>query len=376
MSNCPSPATGSSDLSMRILCRTVLLSMTCGLIFSQVETPFYADKQYLLAFIDSRSRLRPIRSPAEWEIRRMHILANMERVMGALPKHPQAALDVHTEESQETPDFFRKRISFISENTDSGSHTDRVTAFLMIPKSLGSRERAPAMLCLHQTTRAGKSEPAGLAGKADLHYAAELAARGYVTLAPDYPNFGDYVMDPYAHGYASATMKGIVNHRRAIDLLESLSQVDPERIGVIGHSLGGHNSLFLAVFEPRVRAVVTSCGFNSFFKYMKGDLTGWSHKGYMPRIATQFFKDPVKMPFDFTEVLASIAPRPVFINAPLGDTNFEVSGVRDCVTAALPVYHEIFGARERLEVHYPQAGHEFSLEVREAAYRFLDRWLR
>jgi tripartite-type tricarboxylate transporter receptor subunit TctC len=43
------------------------------------------------------------------------------------------------------------------------------------------------MLCLHQTTRIGKGEPAGVGGKTDLQYARELAERGYVTLAPDYP---------------------------------------------------------------------------------------------------------------------------------------------------------------------------------------------
>ena len=87
------------------------------------------------------------------------------------------------------------------------------------------------MLCLHQTTKIGKGEPAGVGGNSNLHYAAELAARGYVTLAPDYPNFGDYSFDPYAHGYESATMKGIWNHMRAVDLLQSLSEVDPQRIG-------------------------------------------------------------------------------------------------------------------------------------------------
>ena len=133
-------------------------------------------------------------------------------------------------------------------------------------------------------------------------------------------------------------MKGIVNHRRAIDLLQSLPEVDPQRIGVIGHSLGGHNALFLAAFDDRVKVIVTSCGFTSFPKYMNGDLSGWSHKGYMPRIADQFGKDPRRMPFDFSDILIALAPRAVFINAPLRDDNFEVSGVRDCVAAALPVY--------------------------------------
>jgi len=208
-----------------------------------------------------------------------------------------------------------------------------------------------------------------------LHYAAELAARGYVTLAPDYPNFGDYEVDPYGMGYASATMKGIYNHIRTVDLLALLPEVDSSRIGVIGHSLGGHNALFLAAFEPRIQAVVTSCGFNSFRSYKGGDLEGWSHKGYMPRIATVYGKSAIKMPFDFTEILGALAPRPVFINAPLQDDNFEVSGVKSCLAAALPVYLRIFQASNRLVAVYPNCGHDFPPDIREKAYNFLDRWL-
>ncbi len=193
---------------------------------------------------------------------------------------------------------------------------------------------------------------------------------------PDYPNFGDYKFDPYSHGYASATMKAIVNHRRAIDLLQAMPEVDPERIAVIGHSLGGHNSLFLAAFDPRIKAVVTSCGFTSFFKYMGGDLTGWSHKGYMPRIAQVYGRNPARMPFDFTELLAYLAPRPVFINAPLGDDNFDVSGVSDCVNAALPIYRRLYKAEQNLQVVHPEGGHDFPPQVRQAAYRFLDQALK
>jgi hypothetical protein len=159
-----------------------------------------------------------------------------------------------------------------------------------------------------------------------------------------------------------------------VDLLQSLPEVDRGRIGVIGHSLGGHNALFVAAFDPRLRVVVTSCGFNSFFKYARGNLAGWSHKGYMPRIASAYDRDPAKMPFDFTEILGALAPRAVFINAPLKDDNFEVGGVRDCVAAAGPVYR-LLEAAENLEAVYPDAGHDFPPDVRLRAYAFIDRHL-
>src|SRR5262249_1808945 len=172
-----------------------------------------------------------------------------------------------------------------------------------------------------------------------------------------------------------ATMKGIWNHIRAVDLLASLPEVDRERIGCIGHSLGGHNTLFVSAFEPRIKVAVTSCGFDSFLDYMGGDITGWTGaRSYMPKIITDFGKDPHRMPFDFPEVLAAIAPRPAFINAPLHDSNFRVESVKKCVAAAASVYR-LFGSESNLVASYPDSEHDFPAEVRQAAYDFIDKAL-
>jgi len=338
-----------------------------ALLAGQVEPPSYADRTKLLLYMDASGREQAVRTAADWQRRRAQILASMQLVMGSLPDSSRKVpLDVQTLDETTLPEVIRRKIAFAAEKGD------RVLAWLFLPRDL--RGRAPAVLCLHPTSAAGKDVVAGLTPKPNRSYAIELAQRGYVTLAPDYLRMGENRADAYALGYASATMKGIWNHIRAVDLLVALPQVDPDRIGCIGHSLGGHNTMFLAAFDPRVKAMVSSCGFNAFAKYKGGDLTGWSHAGYMPRIASVYGKDPKRMPFDFTEVVAALAPRPFFVNAPLHDANFEVSGVRDCIAAAQPVY-ELLGARDDLVAVYPDAGHDFPPEVREAAYRFLDKAL-
>jgi hypothetical protein len=347
-----------------------LLALLFPLVACAAEpaAPFYRDKLNLLVYLDAEGKAVPVKTTADFQKRREHTLAGMQRVMGSLPPAARKVpLDLKVEGEEVLPRVIRKKISFAVEKDD------RVTAYLLLP-----RERAgkvPALLCLHQTTKIGKAEPAGVGGRENLRYALELAERGYVALAPDYPNFGDYRLDPYARGYASASMKGIWNHMRAVDLLQSLPEVDGTRLGCIGHSLGGHNTLFVAAFDPRIKVIVTSCGFNSFLKYRKGNLADWSHKGYMPRIADEFSRDATKMPFDFTELLGSLAPRPVFINAPLKDHDFEVEGVRDCVTAAAPVYR-LHEAGDNIEVVYPDAGHDFPPAVRLQAYAFIDRHLK
>jgi pimeloyl-ACP methyl ester carboxylesterase len=350
---------------------TLLFVAALGMCIQQPasQQPIHTDKENLLTYYDAAGGSHRVKTVADWEIRRAQILHNMQLVMGPLPAPSNAPLDVQIESTAELATARREKITFL------GADGDRVPAYLFIPK-LALGVKVPAALCLHETTAVGMGSPAGLGGRPNRYYALEFAERGFVTLAPDYPNFGDYHFDPYAHGYASATMKGISNHMRAVDLLQSLPEVNPEQIGVIGHSLGGHNSIFVAVFDDRIKAIVSSCGFTSFEKYMGGNLAGWSHKGYMPRIAEVYHKNPAEMPFDFTEVLAALAPRPVFINAPVGDDNFEVSGVKDCVAAALPVYRNIFKAGRNLHVIFPQGGHDFPTPVREAAYKFLARALK
>jgi dienelactone hydrolase len=330
--------------------------------------PFYADHSNLLVYKDAQGNDHPVRTAADWEKRREHILWNMQLVMGPLPDSSRRVpLDMQILGETALPGCRRLKISFAVERDN------RVPAYLLFPQDLGPK--APAMLCPHPSGPRGKESPADFSyDSPNVHFAIELAQRGYVTLSPDYPGFGEYKYDPYAHGYVSATMKGIWNHMRAVDLLQSLPEVDGDRIGTIGQSMGGYNSLFVAVFDTRVKVIISSCGFNSFPKYYGGDLTGWSHKGHMPRIAEVYDKDPRKMPFDFPEVVAALAPRPFFTNSPVDDINFEVSGVRDCIAAARRVY-ELLGAGDKLEAFYPKAGHDFPQETRTIAYAWLDRLL-
>ena len=124
------------------------------------------------------------------------------------------------------------------------------------------------------------------------------------------------------------------------------AEVDRDRIGCIGHSLGGHNSLFTAVFDQSLKAVVSSCGFTAFHNYYGGKLAGWTSPRYMPRISSEYGNDPSRVPFDFYEIVASLAPRAFFTNSPLHDSNFDVEGVKKVMAAAGDVY-ALYDARDR-----------------------------
>lgn len=232
-----------------------------------------------------------------------------------------------------------------------------------------------AILALHQTTRCGKAEPSGLDGDRELAYGIELARRGYVVLVPDYPGFGDYMVDPYALGYHSTTLKAVYNHIRGINLLSTINTSKESGIGVIGHSLGGHNALFLAAFDSRVSVVVTSCGFTSFSAYKGGDLSAWAQDKYMPRISERYDCDPARMPFDFPDVLKAIAPRRVLVSAPVFDTNFDSAGVVSCISETRRYLNEL-GAKNTVQAMYPKAKHSFPAICRRKAYEYIDALIR
>jgi dienelactone hydrolase len=329
----------------------------------------YPDKSKLLVYRDDTGREHGVKTLGDWARRRAHILENMQIVMGPLPdKTIKVPLDVRYESEEKLPTHIRKRLTF------AVGKDDRVPAYLLLPRE--HKGKRPAVLCLHQTNgKIGCRSPVGLGGRPTLYYALHLVERGYVTLSPDYPSFGAYEYDFHKSAFRSGSMKAVWNNMCAVDLLQSLPDVDPERIGCVGHSLGGHNTMFTAAFDTRIKALVSNCGFTSFPKYYGGALKGWTSDRYMPRIASHFELDPKKVPFDFPEVVAAFAPRAFLASSPLRDDNFEVSGVKDCIAAARPVY-ELFGATEKLAANYPDCGHDFPPDVRQVAYAWLDRWLK
>jgi neutral ceramidase len=327
------------------------------------------DHAMLLVYRDAAGRERPVRTRGDWQRRREQILRGMQAAMGPLPDRSHLGpLDVKQLESVESDCYKRLTITF------DGGEGDRIPAYLYLPTPCRPGNRRPAMLALHPTSPLGKGVVAGLSTRPNRGYAVELARRGYVVLAPDYPSFGDYMCNFQESRFASGTMKGIANHMRCVDLLASRDDVDPDRIGVIGHSLGGHNAMFVGVFDPRLKVIVSSCGWTPFHDYYGGKIAGWTSPRYMPRLKDAYGLDPDRVPFDFYEVVAALAPRVFFSCSPTHDDNFDVAGVRKAIAEARPVY-QLLGAEENLQVHYPEAQHDFPLEVRLASYALIDKTL-
>ncbi len=327
----------------------------------------------LLLYRGANNEPMVVKKPEDWAHRRAEIVRGMESVMGRLPgDEKRCPFEMKVDEEVDCGKYVRRLISFAPEPKC------RLPAYLCIPKAvLNDGTKAPAVLCLHGTDNVvGHGVVVGL-GRENRSYASELAERGYVTIAPNYPLLAKYQPDIKALGWESGTLKAVWDNMRSLDLLETLPYVNKGPIGAIGHSLGGHNAVYTSVFDDRIQAVVSSCGLDSFLDYYDGNEMnwfpekGWCQTRYMLRLA-DYRGHLQDIPFDFHELIGALAPRHVLIIAPLGDSNFRSASVDRVAKAARDVF-DLFGHPERLRIEHPDCQHDFPLDMRQAAYGFLDR---
>lgn len=343
------------------------------------DAPARLPRDNLLVYRGADGKPAEVKTVADWEKRRAEVVRGMESVMGKFPGiDKRGPLDPKVESETDAGTYVRRLVTYQSVAGPGG----RAPAWLLVPKAvLDGKKKAPAVLALHPTDNAiGHDVVVGLGGKKNRAYAAELAERGYVVLAPSYPLLAKYQPDLKALGFESGTMKAVWDNSRGLDLLETLPYVEGKRFAAVGHSLGGHNSVYTAVFDQRIAAVVTSCGLDSYLDYYGGDPKnwdaerGWCQTRYMLKLA-RYKGRLADIPFDFHEMIAALAPRPVLIAAPTKDANFRADSV-DRVAAAARAVYRLYGHPDRLRVEHPDCDHDFPPEMREAAYKLFDDVLK
>jgi cephalosporin-C deacetylase-like acetyl esterase len=213
-----------------------------------------------------------------------------------------------------------------------------------------------------------------------------FAKRGYVVLAFDPPGQGERLeyFDPdigrskVGVGTSEHMMAGlqclltgqnfaryeIWDGIRAFDYLLTRPEVDPARIAAAGNSGGGTQAAYLAVFEPRLAAVVASC-------YITRWRELWHGPG--PQDSEQVFAGFVSSGLDFSDFLTARAPRPFLMTTAIQDF-FPINGARATFKEAQRLF-DLTAAGEKAGYFEYDDTHGWSKPRREAAYRWLDKWL-
>jgi dienelactone hydrolase len=349
-----------------------------------------AGKAELIDLLDRDGK--KITTLQQWQAKREEIKMRLKVFLGDAPQSkPPLNAKILEETSREN--YVLRKLTY---QTEPGEY---VPSFLLIPKKL--KRPAPVVLCPHQTTQAGKKEPAGLAGNPQLQTALHLVERGFITFTYDAlcfgerhdaasGHYGDAIPFYRKHPRWSLLGKMIWDLQMGIDYLQTLDFVDANRIGSIGHSHGGYTTLFSMAFDDRIKAGVSSCGFDTF--RIDGNTWRWSRATALlpilgfyvsnPRLNMDFYRavpdsGVVEVPFEMHELLGLIAPRPLFLSTSDEDFVFPNGGwsTRRALEKIKPVYN-LLDAGENLSTYFFSGGHSFPSEASEKAYNWLERQLK
>jgi pimeloyl-ACP methyl ester carboxylesterase len=290
----------------------------------------------------------------------------------------RALLRLEWEREVDCGAYVRRRLRY---QTEEGVW---VPAYLLVPTSLASGERAPALLCLHGHGRFGKDSVAGIGDTPEraeeirrfrYDLIPELAGRGYVVLAPDLRGFGerrpgypDPEIDYCARNYLAAALLGttvvafhLCDLGAALDVLQSLSFVDGAMLGCVGLSFGGRLTMLLAALDARVTVAVASGCLNLFQERYQ----------ILRQIQCGAQLIPGLLCYgDTPEIFSLIAPRPLVLEVGLRDDLIPrpwaergLARIRQAYAAA--------GAPDRLVVDEFDSDHHFHGGV---AWQTLWRW--
>ena len=272
-----------------------------------------------------------------------------------------------------------------------GERGEVIPAYLLIPTE--GKPPYPAVVANHQCANDCDIGKDAVVGKAhhrpDQAYGFELVQRGYVVLAADSINCGERNVEglrkqgennrlkqvcfgklvPFLNG-KSHMLKRIWDASRAVDLLQSLDCVNPDRIGMIGHSLGAGTTFWAMAHDERIRAGVTSCHY----------LGGLGMKGY-----GQLYQEEGRGVF-YHELLSLIAPRALFATRGRQEKPFKVDWDYDTAEDVTSLFEwcynygshilDLYGVSTvRMHLRPFDGGHQFPPDVRADAYVWLDRQL-
>jgi dienelactone hydrolase len=208
----------------------------------------------------------PIATLEQW-------LAERERIRAAWldflsPWEVAAAGNQHRLLAEEQATGCRRRLIRYATEFD-----EEVDAWLLLPADEAARpERGwPGAVVFHSTTDQTIDEPAGTDPSDAVAIGTWLCQRGFVVLCPrchlwnttpahrlDLP--GAVARLAARHPGARGMRKLLHDGIRAVDMLQSVDDVDPTAIVAAGHSLGAKEALYLAAFDNRVTGAVFSEG--------------------------------------------------------------------------------------------------------------------
>lgn len=153
---------------------------------------------------------------------------------------------------------------------------------------------------------------------------------------------------------------------RTLDYLASRPEVDRNRLGCVGLSLGGYRSFLLATLDERIKAAVDVGWMTSFASQIKQHVIN--------TVGLSFHINGLYRYMDLPDMAALIAPRAALVINGSRDRLFALDGVKAAFEKIARCYDKA-GASERQRCRLYDAPHEFNLEMQAEAWEWLRKWV-
>jgi dienelactone hydrolase len=292
----------------------------------------------------------------------------------------------------------------------------RVPAYVLIPK--GRKGRSPAVVDLHshggmfvygkeKVMPVPEGEHPAITNYRRENYGGrstslELCRRGFVVISIDCFYFGErrtlfgsdlekYGLDRKKYSledieylnqragegegvlarslfWAGTTWQGIAHWDdiRTVDYLVTRAEVDPERIGCVGISMGGDRTVYLAGLDERIQCAVVVGWMSTLRSMIQKYVLTHSFMHFLPGL-TRFL--------DLPDLIGCMAPKPLMVQQCSKDELYPLDGMQESLKKITAIYSKA-GAASKFEGRFYDHPHIFSIEMQQDAFNWLDRWLK
>ena len=257
------------------------------------------------------------------------------------------------------------------------------TAYLLLPAGASRDKPAPGICVWHQHNGAwhlGASEPASLAGLPMHHTGLALAKEGYVVLCPDAFGFGEreqgyklkggalerYLFLRYTVAGKCLAWKHILDMRRAVDYLVSRPEVNADKLGCYGHSMGSTHTWLVGPWEPRLKALVGNCCLPTYAAIHNEQMLH-CFPNFVPGLH-QFGDTP--------DIAALIAPRALHLNLGETDSGSPIEFARRGIETIHQAYQSMHAEDKFTSFIEENTGHVLSDEMWRRVKAHFEKYLK
>jgi len=299
----------------------------------------------------------------EWENRRRELRGQLRNSLGNFPWENRPPLNPCVTGTTDHGDHVVEKIVYESL---PGLY---VTALLYVPKKL--ENPAPAVICVNGHWRPAKVEPViqqrcqGLARMGVVAFCQDVIGTGERAAPPDAPHHdyhGNY--RGAASRIVDRSLLGYVMYEctRAMDYLETRSEVDPRRVMCTGASGGGKQSMFFPALDKRLAGGVPVCYVSNYQVHMGATAC----VGEIPTNVLRYTNQG--------EILGLHAPRPLLcINATRDIDVFQPKYMLDTLEKTRNRVYRLYGAEAKVANGIIESGHAYNKPMRELLYNHVAR---